>query len=135
MSVGLNGAVHVGLEARQLIWAALVCGYRPLMLYNSELAPRFTVARPCNPPPDPPSSQQAHDSARRQDEVAAWTEERVVSKYAEGLEQLPATRSIPMDPAQVPRGRRGSGVARGGLLALGCVMLDHKDRKMRSQGR
>ncbi|KAL6782136.1 hypothetical protein ACKKBF_B10800 [Auxenochlorella protothecoides x Auxenochlorella symbiontica] len=43
---------------------------------------------------------QAHDSARRQDEVAAWTEERVVSKYAEGLEQLPATRSIPMDPAQ-----------------------------------
>ena len=39
--------------------------------------------------------------------MAAWEEERQVSKYAEGLEQLPADgRVIPMDPAQV-RGRRG----------------------------
>lgn len=43
---------------------------------------------------------QAHDSARHQDEVAAWTDERRVSKYAATLEQLPATRLIPMDPAQ-----------------------------------
>ena len=36
-----------------------------------------------------------------QEDVAAWQEERQVSKYAENLEQLPATRKIPMDPKQV----------------------------------
>lgn len=43
---------------------------------------------------------QQHESASRQERVAAWEEERRVSKYAENLEQLPATRSIPMDPKE-----------------------------------
>ena len=44
---------------------------------------------------------QAHDSAAAQTEAEAWEEERMVSKYAEGLEQLPCNRKIPMDPKQV----------------------------------
>jgi len=36
-----------------------------------------------------------------QEKVDAWEEERRVSKYADGLEQLPATKRIPMDPKQV----------------------------------
>lgn len=49
---------------------------------------------------------QAHDSVAAQDTVAAWQEERRVSKYASTLEQLPATRPIPMDPSQVRQSRR-----------------------------
>ena len=45
---------------------------------------------------------QAHDSANVEAGVEAWQEERPVSKYAEGLEQLQPTRTIPMDPKQVP---------------------------------
>ncbi|KAL4439029.1 hypothetical protein ABPG77_006966 [Micractinium sp. CCAP 211/92] len=41
-----------------------------------------------------------HESASRQEKVAAWEEERRVSKYAENLEQLPATRTIPTDPKE-----------------------------------
>jgi hypothetical protein len=44
---------------------------------------------------------QAHDSANAQNQAEAWQEERVVSKYAGNLEQLPCTRTIPMDPKQV----------------------------------
>ena len=43
---------------------------------------------------------QAADSANLQDEVAEWEEERRVSKYAAGLEQQPAHRLIPSDPAE-----------------------------------
>ncbi|KAL4452659.1 hypothetical protein ABPG75_008321 [Micractinium tetrahymenae] len=43
---------------------------------------------------------QQHESASRQEKVAAWEEERRVSKYAENLEQLPATRGIPMAPEE-----------------------------------
>lgn len=43
---------------------------------------------------------KAHDSAAEQEQVAAWQEERQVSKYARGLEQLPANgKRISMDPA------------------------------------
>jgi ubiquitin carboxyl-terminal hydrolase 5/13 len=44
---------------------------------------------------------QMHDSANTQNQVEAWQEERLTSKYADGLEQLPCTRTIPMDPEQV----------------------------------
>jgi hypothetical protein len=37
----------------------------------------------------------------KQEQVATWQDERHVSKYADRLEQLPATRTIPMDPKQV----------------------------------
>ncbi|EFN51528.1 hypothetical protein CHLNCDRAFT_33094 [Chlorella variabilis] len=43
---------------------------------------------------------QKHDSASHQASLSAWHEERRVSKYAEHLEQLPATRNIPMDPKE-----------------------------------
>ncbi len=43
---------------------------------------------------------QAHDSANVEANEAAWQEERAVSKYADGLEQLPAQCTIPMDPKQ-----------------------------------
>ena len=53
--------------------------------------------------------------------MAAWEEERQVSKYAEGLEQLPADgRVIPMDPAQV-RGRGGGLGGAGGLHVSGVL--------------
>jgi uncharacterized UBP type Zn finger protein len=42
---------------------------------------------------------QAHDSASKQEEVSVWEEERAESKYARGLVQLPAERTIPSDPA------------------------------------
>ncbi|KAK9828336.1 hypothetical protein WJX74_009732 [Apatococcus lobatus] len=42
----------------------------------------------------------AADSANLQDEVAEWEEERRVSKYAAGLEQQPAHRLIPSNPAE-----------------------------------
>jgi hypothetical protein len=44
---------------------------------------------------------QAHESASAQTEAEAWEEERNISKYADGLEQLPCNRKIPMDPKQV----------------------------------
>jgi hypothetical protein len=49
----------------------------------------------------PCSPLQAHESAAKQTEAEAWEEERNVSKYAEGIEQLPCNRKIPMDPKQV----------------------------------
>lgn len=46
-----------------------------------------------------------------QEKVDAWEEERRVSKYADGLQQLPATKRIPMDPKQVrPRALLTCGV-------------------------
>jgi hypothetical protein len=39
-----------------------------------------------------------------QEQVNGWQEERRVSKYAEHLEQLPATRKIAMDPKEVSDG-------------------------------
>lgn len=50
----------------------------------------------CFPRPRP----QAHDSASKQEEVAAWSEELRVSKYAAGLEQLDTGRRVPQDPGQ-----------------------------------
>ena len=41
----------------------------------------------------------------QQEKVDAWEEERRVSKYADALEQLPATKRIPTDPKQVRLGR------------------------------
>lgn len=38
---------------------------------------------------------QAHDSAGKAEEVQAWEEKRVESKYARTLEQLPATKQVP----------------------------------------
>lgn len=49
--------------------------------------------------PQPGKAAAYHPSP--QEKVDAWEEERRVSKYAEGLEQLPATKRIPMDPKQV----------------------------------
>ena len=62
------------------------------------------------PRPDCPSLQvpcrlcprlQEHTSASHQMDVAAWQEERLVSKFAADLPQLPCTRPIPMDPKEV----------------------------------
>ncbi|CAD7697819.1 unnamed protein product [Ostreobium quekettii] len=41
---------------------------------------------------------QAHDSATLQEQVHVWEEERPVSAYAMELVQLPATKTVPMDP-------------------------------------
>ena len=65
-----------------------------------------------------------------QEQVATWQEERRVSKYAEGLEQLPATRTIPMDPKQVWRddglglsSSRSSSMQGEGVVAVGRFLL------------
>jgi hypothetical protein len=63
-----------------------------------------------------------------QEQVATWQEERRVSKYAEGLEQLPATRTIPMDPKQVWRddglsSSRSSSMQGEGDVAVGRFLL------------
>ncbi|KAI7836344.1 hypothetical protein COHA_009767, partial [Chlorella ohadii] len=65
---------------------------------------RLRVPLPC---PDLPElvlgcikAVQEHASAAQQEKVDAWEEERRVSKYADGLQQLPATKRIPMDPKQ-----------------------------------
>ena len=42
-----------------------------------------------------------HSALPLQENIAAWEEERKASKYADGLEQLPATRKIPMKPEEV----------------------------------
>ena len=62
--------------------------------------------------------------------MATWQEERRVSKYAEGLEQLPATRTIPMDPKQVWRddglglsSSRSSSMQGEGDVAVGQFLL------------
>lgn len=75
--------------------------------------PTFSAARLCFPNPSCParpcSALQAHDSANLEATVDAWQEERAVSKYAQGLEQLPASRKIPMDPKQAGAGCDGGG--------------------------
>jgi hypothetical protein len=43
--------------------------------------------------------KQAHESVTAQETVAAWEEERRVSKYADGLEQLDTGRKISPNPA------------------------------------
>ena len=44
---------------------------------------------------------QKHDSASKQEAVAAWEPEAAVSKYADGLPQLPTNgKTIPSDPSQ-----------------------------------
>ena len=43
---------------------------------------------------------QAAESASMQEEAASWEEELRVSKYAETLEQQPAHRLIPSNPAE-----------------------------------
>jgi hypothetical protein len=47
----------------------------------------------------PTCHSQAHDSAAKADNVAVWEEERQVSKYADGLEQLDTGRRIDPDPS------------------------------------
>eukprot|EP00879_Flechtneria_rotunda_P017301 GHRR01018124.1.p1 GENE.GHRR01018124.1~~GHRR01018124.1.p1 ORF type:complete len:265 (+),score=52.51 GHRR01018124.1:327-1121(+) len=64
---------------------------------------RLTVPLPC---PDLPelvlnviTAIQAHEGASKQEAVAAWEEERRVSKYAENLPQLDTGRRISPNPA------------------------------------
>eukprot|EP00887_Chlorella_sp_A99_P001793 scaffold19.g1793.t1 len=65
---------------------------------------RLRVPLPCPQLPelvlDAITAVMAHDSASHQMDVAAWQEERKVSKYAGNLPQLEATRKVPMDPQQ-----------------------------------
>lgn len=60
------------------------------------LSPQYVTGSgsPVSAPP------QAHDSASRQEAVAVWQEERRVSRYAVGLQQLDTGRVIPSDPNQ-----------------------------------
>jgi ubiquitin carboxyl-terminal hydrolase 5/13 len=52
-----------------------------------------------SPHPTPLHSLQAHDSAAKADNVAAWEEEQQVSKYADSLPQLDSGRRIDPDPS------------------------------------
>lgn len=62
---------------------------------------RYTL--PCPELPeavlDSITAVQAHESASMEAELAAWQLEKKVSKYALGLEQLPADRTISSNPA------------------------------------
>lgn len=64
---------------------------------------RTLIALPCPELPEiilsAIAAVQAHESAAHQEQVAAWQEERCVSKYSETLVQLPATRLISMNPS------------------------------------
>ncbi|PSC74028.1 ubiquitin carboxyl-terminal hydrolase 5 isoform X1 [Micractinium conductrix] len=94
MAIGVEGGFDV--EAKK---------YRIEMEEALVMMPaRLRVPLPC---PDLPelvlsciAAVQKHESASLQEKVTAWEAVRLPSKYAEGLEQLPPTRRIPMDPKQ-----------------------------------
>lgn len=94
MAIGVEGGFNVDAKKYKVEtdWALVL------------MPARLRVPLPC---PELPElvlgcikAVQEHASAAQQEKVDAWEEERRVSKYADALEQLPATKRIPMDPKQ-----------------------------------
>lgn len=135
MAIGVEGGFQVDAKKYRLeVEQALVL-----------MPARLRIPLPC---PDLPemvlaciAAVQEHDSAGRQEEVTAWEEERRVSKYAETLEQLPATRKIPMTPKDwkcddtgvtenlwlnLSTGHIGSGRQQIGLEGTGAAMKHYE---------
>ncbi|KDD72920.1 hypothetical protein H632_c2732p0, partial [Helicosporidium sp. ATCC 50920] len=74
------------------------------LVLMDEDAKQVRVPLPCEGLPErlglALAALEAHVGAAVQEGVAAWQEERRPSKYAESLEQLPRTRTIPPDPSK-----------------------------------